>query len=138
MVTNREYIRFLDSLVKEGQEEEALLHVPRERSGNAAKQGHMIYGRHDDGTFFLRPDDDGDVWEEEYPVCFVNWKAAHTYACWLQDQDKKPWRLPTEFEWGKSITGNRWAIFSMGFLHRSFLGMCSRRSRFSTASCCCR
>ena len=115
MVTNREYIQFLDALIHDSQEEKALSCVPRERGGSASKKGHMIYGRHEDGTFFLQPDDDGDVWEEEYPVCFVDWKSAHSYASWLQDREKKTWRLPTEFEWEKAARGVDGRFFPWGF-----------------------
>ena len=32
-------------------------------------------------------DADGDIWEEEYPVCFVDWKKAHCYAkFWAKKQ----------------------------------------------------
>ena len=51
-VTNGEYLLFLDDLVRQGREEEALRYVPRASAGKTAGQlGAIIYGRRNDGTF---------------------------------------------------------------------------------------
>ena len=49
----------LDDLVARGDEAGALRWAPRERAGSGEKHGAMIYGRRADGSFVLRPDDDG-------------------------------------------------------------------------------
>jgi len=71
-VTNRDYIAFLNDLVAQGREEEALRHAPRERPGTPSAQGALIYG-FDGGRFCLRPDAEGDVWLSDWPVCMVDW-----------------------------------------------------------------
>jgi serine/threonine-protein kinase len=104
-VTNRQYIAFLDDLVSQGREEEALRHAPRERGGTTGEQGAMIYGRDRDGHFVLRPDADGDVWLPDQPVVMVNWACAMAYVRWLSERERLPWRLPAELEWEKAARG---------------------------------
>jgi serine/threonine-protein kinase len=108
-VTNREYIAFLESLVRAGRGEEALRHAPRERGGTAGEQGALIYG-FDGERFSLRPDADGDVWEPEWPVFMVDWEGATAYAAWEAARSGHPWRLPGEVAWEKAARGvdGRW------------------------------
>jgi serine/threonine-protein kinase len=96
-VTNAEYIAFLDALVAEGREDEALRRVPRERS--------PIYGRDADGRFVLVPDSDGTLWKPDWPVCLVDATDAAAFAAWRAAVDGLPWRLPTEDEWEKAARG---------------------------------
>jgi serine/threonine-protein kinase len=78
-VTNREYLRFLDDLVAQGRETEALRHAPRERPGSVGMDGALIYG-FEGGRFFIQPDTDGDVWRQEDPVLMVAWSGAQAFA----------------------------------------------------------
>ncbi|MCB9492607.1 MAG: SUMF1/EgtB/PvdO family nonheme iron enzyme [Dehalococcoidia bacterium] len=104
-ITNREMIAFLDDLVARGDEAGALRWAPRERAGSGEKHGAMIYGRRADGSFVLRPDDDGDIWQLDWPVMMVDWDGAAAYAAWLASKTGLPWRLPHELEWEKAARG---------------------------------
>ena len=104
-MTNREYLFFLNDLVLQGKEEEALQWVPRERAGQAGQLGSMIYGRRKDGSFKLVADADGDLWELDYPVLMVNWHCAMAYAQWEAERTRYSWRLPFDLEWAKAARG---------------------------------
>jgi serine/threonine-protein kinase len=103
-VTNRDYMAFLDDLVSQGREEEALRHAPRERAGTKSAQGALIYG-YEGGRFSLRPDADGDVWLSDWPVVMVDWYGAVAFAAWQAARTGQAWRLPHELEWEKAGRG---------------------------------
>jgi len=113
-VTNREYIMFLDDLVRQGYDSEALDHVPRERAAAVGTRGAMIYRRNAQGCFELQPDADGDVWLNEEPVSMIDWYAAQAYAAWRTHQDNRPWRLAMELEWVKAARGVDGRFFPWG------------------------
>ncbi len=123
-ITNTEYISFLDDLVAQGREAEALRHVPRERGGTAAEQGQMIYGRGpsgpgladlgEEGRFELRPDADGDVWSPHWPVLMVDWWGVSAWCRWLAEKAGRPWRLAGELEWEKAARGVDGRFFPWG------------------------
>lgn len=104
-VTNAEYQEFLNDLVAQGREEEALRCVPRERASTEGEAGAMIYKRDQDGHFVLGPDADGDIWELEWPVMMLDWRSAWAYTQWLRQRTHQDWRLPTELEWEKAARG---------------------------------
>jgi len=104
-VTNRQYLAFLDDLVAQGREAEALQHVPRERAGKVGEQGAMLYGRTAVGGFELQTDADGDTWDPDWPVMLVDWHGARAYLEWLAERTGRPWRLPGELEWEKAARG---------------------------------
>ena len=104
-VTNADYILFLDDLVAQGREEEALRHAPREKGGTVGELGALIYGRDEQGRFFTRADADGDLWQDHDPVVMVDWHGASAYAAWLAESTGMPWRLPSSHEWGKAARG---------------------------------
>lgn len=112
--TNAEYIEFLNDLVRQGREEEALLYVPRERASTERVAGAMIYKRNERGFFYLGPDADGDIWDPEWPVIMVDWWSAKAYADWLRETTGQPWRLPTELEWEKAARGVDGRFFPWG------------------------
>jgi serine/threonine protein kinase/formylglycine-generating enzyme required for sulfatase activity len=99
-VTNREYLQFLESLVRSGREEEALRWVPRQR-GRPGELGAMIYGRRPDGGFQLQADTEGSMWRPEMPVVMVSAEAGAAYGAWRGPG----WRLPMELEWEKAARG---------------------------------
>ena len=111
-VTNRQWIAFLDDLVRSGREDEALAHAPRYR-GTAGEPGAMIYGRSADG-FELVPDDDGDIWQLDWPVVHVCHADAEAYAAWRSTHDALPWRLLTEYEWEKAARGVDGRLYPWG------------------------
>ena len=104
-VTNRQYLEFLNSLIKQGRTEEAIKYVPRERSGRFGQQGNMLYELQENGLFSLISDDEGDSWQLEWPVVMVDFYGAQAYSVWLSQRDKKNWRLPFEGEWEKAARG---------------------------------
>lgn len=104
-VTNREYLYFLNDLVRNGFESDALRCVPRERSGHLDHLGSMIYGQDAEGFFRLVPDGDGDLWKLDWPVMMVDWYGAFCYTEWLAKTTGEPWRLPHELEWEKAARG---------------------------------
>ena len=109
-VTNRQYIEFLNALIDQGQEDEALKWVPRERTSQSGQLGSMIYGRNAEGHFRLVPDADGDLWRLDWPVLMVNWACALAYAKWIARKTGLKWRLPTEIEWEKGRPWCRWSF----------------------------
>ncbi len=112
--TNRQWIEFLDARVRAGRDEEALLYAPRERPGAAGESGNLVYGRNLDGTFYCRPDAEGDQWDPDWPVWLIDWKCAHAYANWRAEQAGLAWRLPWEFEWEKAARGVDGRAFPWG------------------------
>ncbi|MEN0068265.1 MAG: bifunctional serine/threonine-protein kinase/formylglycine-generating enzyme family protein [Myxococcota bacterium] len=104
-VTHAEYIAFLDDLVDQGRETEALQAAPRERSARPDQPGPLCYARDAQGHFTLVADADGDVWQSDWPVFLVDYAGACAYAAWEADRTGRPWRLPTEEEWEKAARG---------------------------------
>jgi eukaryotic-like serine/threonine-protein kinase len=113
-VTNRAYIAFLDDLVHQDREEEALRHAPRERGKSPEDPGSLIYGRSPQGGFLLSPDADGDTWLQDYPVLMVDWWGAEAFAGWLASRTGLPWRLPDEFEFEKAARGVDGRVYPWG------------------------
>ncbi len=116
-VTNRDYLAFLDDLVRQGREEEAEEHVPRERGAGPGQLGERVYGRQPDGTYFLKADADGDRWELDWPVVMVRAASAEAYARWLGELTGLPYRLPWEIEWEKAARGVDGSVHVWGTHH---------------------
>lgn len=114
-ITNRQYIAFLDDLMAQGREEEALRHAPR-TTGGGGELGALIYGL-EHGHFFLRPDADGDLWRPDWPVVMVSWAAAAAFLAWRAEKTHKSWQLPAELAWEKAARGvdGRWYPWGDGF-----------------------
>lgn len=127
-ITNTQYIAFLDDLVKQGREHEALHYAPRERAGSSEEQGAIIYGRSAEGGFVLRPDTEGDIWYPNYPALMIDWFGAQAFAQWFAQKTKRPWRLPSELEWEKAARGVDGRLFPWGDFHDPSW-CCMRESR---------
>lgn len=104
-ITNAEYLTFLNDLLHQGREDEALQSAPRERASAADRLGALLYARDDAGRFVLAPDREGFLLEENAPVVMIDWRCAYDYARWRAARDGLPWRLPTELEWEKAGRG---------------------------------
>jgi formylglycine-generating enzyme required for sulfatase activity len=104
-ITQAEYLTFLDALVDEGREADALRYAPQERGARPDAPGPQVYGRTASGRFELRPDADGDLWDPRWPAFLVDWHSACAYAAWRAQRDGLPWQLPTERQWEKAARG---------------------------------
>jgi len=104
-VTNRDYIRFLDDLVAQGREAEALAHAPQQQAGAEGGESAQFYGRNEDGSFYLRTDSDGDRWDPDWPVIMVDRAAALAWCRWHSERTGQPWTLPTRDQWEKAARG---------------------------------
>ena len=94
VVTNRDYLQYLNGLLQQGREDEALEHAPRAQRAQAHEPGRLVYGRRTDGTFELVPDYAGDVYPLDWPVHFTTWEGNRAYLAWWADQTGEGWRLP--------------------------------------------
>jgi eukaryotic-like serine/threonine-protein kinase len=113
-VTNQEYLIFLNDLLLQGREQEALNYVPREKGGQASPEGELIYGRDHNNQFMLVPDANGILWQPDWPVCMLDWHSCNAYAKWKSVQTGYKWRLPTEWEWEKAARGVDGRYFTWG------------------------
>ncbi|KYF88553.1 hypothetical protein BE20_40675 [Sorangium cellulosum] len=101
-VTNREYLAFLNDLVEQGREGEAVEACPRKPGPGGAERAEAtpVFERTADGQFALPPD-----WAPDLPVALIGWHAASAYARWLAEKTGQPWRLPGELEREKAARG---------------------------------
>lgn len=141
-VTNREFIRFLNDLIAQGRETEALRAAPglvqtglnlvgaQHPQAGEADRKILAYGRTEAGDFCLRRDDQGDLWQPDWPVMRLDWWGAMAYARWRSAETGHSWRLPGQFEWEKAARGVDGRIFPWG--DRFDATWC--RSRFSLAA----
>ena len=104
-VTNHEYLQFLNSLVQSGQSDLACRYVPTQRNGQLGSPSSTGYGINSDGQYELSSDIQGEVWQSNWPVVFIDQECALAYASWFQSQSSHKWRLPSELEWEKSARG---------------------------------
>ena len=113
-ITNREYIVFLNDLLRQGRKEEALLFVPRKRPGASDENGTILYGRTSDGLFELVPDGDGESWGLDWPVVLIDWASSMAYAQWKSERTGRKYRLLHELEWEKTARGVDERFFPWG------------------------
>lgn len=109
-VRNREYLPFLNALLLQGREEEALRWSPRERAGGYGEQGGLSYSRNREGLFVAHGQRAQEVWLLEVPVVQLDWWSSQAYVAWEAANSGLSWRLPSEVEWEKAARGvdGRW------------------------------
>ena len=105
-VTQADFLTFLNDLVDQGRDQEALRHAAREHGqGSWSQPGETLYGRDAQGHFFLKPDHEGDIWQLQWPVFLIDAWGAWAYAEWFSARTGQQWRLPGELEWEKAARG---------------------------------
>ena len=114
-VTHEEYLKFINSLVHTGLSDDAHLHVPREQSSSKDELGQAVYHLSEQGDYTLPVSQSPEYGRQ--PVTMIQWQSALAYAQWLSQQDGKPWRLPTEFEWEKAARGVDGRFYPWGDYH---------------------
>ena len=115
------WLRFLDELARDGREEEALLHAPRELGKYPGDLGPLLLDRRKDGRFMLKPE---TRWSADMPVHMIPWESAWAYAAWYSKRTGIHWRLPSEVEWEKAARGVDGRFFPWGdFLDPTWTNM---------------
>ena len=116
-ITNRAYLAFLNALIQDGREEDALRWVPREMAGTVNGHGAILYHRNSEGNFELGKNREDTAWELDWPVMRISWYSAMAYAQWWSEQTGLGHRLPNELEWEKSARGvdGRWYVWGNEF-----------------------
>jgi len=105
-VTNAEYIAFLNDLLAQGREDEALAACPRSQLGMSDASGDRpFFGRDAEGRFIAVDDELGRPLLLDVPVVLVDWFGAAAHARWLAARTGAPWRLPDELEREKAARG---------------------------------
>ena len=97
-VTNQDYLDFLNDLVNQGQEGIAMEYCPQEAGG-------LLLYQYKKKRFHLKPDEEGDQWELDWPVMMITHRCAQAYARWKSQKDGITWSLPTEEQWEKAARG---------------------------------
>ncbi len=98
-VTNREYLAYLDDLVRQGLTEEAAAREPRLAGDPAPPVVRTPEG------YQLAPDAQGDVWRPDWPVLAISVRDAEAFAAWEAARTGRRWRLGTPDEWEKAARG---------------------------------
>jgi serine/threonine-protein kinase len=134
-VTNKEYLEFINDLVVQGREEEAIGCIPAQADG---EEFAAFYVRRDDGLYELGEDEQGedeqgedeqgDKWLERWPVMHVPWKSVVHYCDWYRNKTGEAWRLLSEFEWEKAARGVDGRLLPLGKPHRPQLVSYSQQS----------
>lgn len=104
-VTTGEYLVFLNDLVKQGREKEALAHCPRAHQALSDAGSELAFSMDSDGYFCLPPDRDGLRWRLDRPVVLVDWHRATSYTEWLSARTGRTYRLLNELEREKAARG---------------------------------
>jgi len=103
-VTNVEYILFLNDLLDQGREAEALAACPRQQLGMEGEE-RIAFARDVRGYFRVSNDHLERPQLADAPVTLIDWYGASAYAAWLAARTGKPWRLPNELEREKAARG---------------------------------
>jgi len=96
---HRDYLGFIESLVKLGREDDANRFAPQ-TAGLQGSAGLLVYERDRHNQFAL-----AEGWSPDAPVMLVNWHAARAFAMHRTIDEGQRWRLPHELEWAKAARG---------------------------------
>ncbi|AUX49136.1 protein kinase [Sorangium cellulosum] len=110
-VTQAEYLVFLNDLLAQGREPEAVAACPRASRGIAGNVDVPLFARDVDGRFVLGPQREAQA---RHPVASIDWHAASAYTSWLAARTGVPWRLPGEIEREKAARGVDGRFFPWG------------------------
>ncbi len=114
-ITNEEYLAFLNDLVEQGREAEAIEACPRAHHGMVLDSEHAVaYARDEKRLFQLRQEHAGTIWQLRGPVMSISWQNAVAYCAWLMAKRDLPYRLPNELEREKAVRGVDARRFSWG------------------------
>jgi serine/threonine-protein kinase len=110
-VTQADFLAFLDALVGEGREQEALDACPSATHAvNGATDIPSIV--RDGGRFRFVPGAPPD--QGRHPIAGVDWHVARAYAAYWAARTGRPWRLPGEGEREKAARGVDGRAFPWG------------------------
>ncbi|MEZ4320140.1 MAG: SUMF1/EgtB/PvdO family nonheme iron enzyme [Myxococcota bacterium] len=112
-VTNAEYLEFLDALVARGDDALALRYAPRDYHRDR-EDASQLWGRREDGTFFIAPDADGDLWGPDWPVMMIDVPSALAYLAWISERTGHAYRFPADLEWEKAARGVDRRVYPWG------------------------
>ncbi|MEN0060714.1 MAG: bifunctional serine/threonine-protein kinase/formylglycine-generating enzyme family protein [Myxococcota bacterium] len=102
VVTNRQYLAFLNHLWRDGQVDRAWEMAP----GTTVDGGAVRYAvRLGPDGFGLEGWTESMVWQLDWPVALITWTAAQAYATWWSEQTGSAWRLLHDQEAEKSARG---------------------------------
>jgi serine/threonine protein kinase/formylglycine-generating enzyme required for sulfatase activity len=115
--TMREMLAWFDRLHREGKLDRALQFCPRaHRSTPGSPEGATV-GLGADGRATLMPDQDGDLWNLDWPAIMVTWFGATAIAQDVARWTGLPWRLPAELEWEWLARGADGRVLPWGTAH---------------------
>jgi serine/threonine-protein kinase len=100
-VTTREYLAFLDDLLRRGDEATALRHAPRLPVHTGGEPAVAVV----DGRFRTKDIPIAGGLEPDAPIALVDWHDAVAFASWEARRTGLAWRLPDELEWEKLARG---------------------------------
>ena len=102
-VTNREYLLFLNDLMRNGERDRAIECSPRFRGSKR----EMAYGFDEEREepFFLTPDTEGDIWDLDWPVILIRPIDALEYILWYSERTGITWSFPSTEQWEKALRG---------------------------------
>ncbi len=112
-VTSREYLEFLNDLVEQGREDEALAACPR-LPMDVGDSSQSAFGRDRDGRFVIAGDDVDSRWLPEWPVTLIDWFGALAFARWAGSKSLLQWRLVSGIEREKAARGVDGRFFPWG------------------------